>query len=314
MRGFDTAPAVQGGWGYAPGTFGELVQGQWEDIPYLVTLPIHWGTRARFIAGDDDRVEVFPPYRQKARQAAELACRLLGKPGGWLSLSSVLPLGKGLASSSADVVAAMRAVAVTYGSQINPSRMAEMAAQIEPSDGVMYPGVCAFDVMRGRLLERFGPTPRAVIVGILGPGRVNTVAHHHERIRYSAAQQARLMEAIEVLRQAVPRGDWEGIGRAGRISADVELERSPHDALLSDVLEIADREHWGVVIAHSGTARGFLFGSEAVHGSVIHRAIAALSQLNRGPVYRFSTWSGKVPVSGRLKVQQYGYSGMGYIR
>ena len=296
--GVNAHPRIAGGWGYAPGTFGELIQGEWLQVPFLVTLPIRWGARARFVPGAGPRGEVFPAYRHKARLAAELACRALGRPGGALALSSVLPLGKGLASSSADVVAAMRAVAAAYGARLTPAQMADMAARIEPSDGVMYPGIVAFDVMRGRLLEKLGPAPRALIVGILGPGRVNTVAHHQVRAPYTVSQQRRLMEAIAHLRMAAAAGDCEGIGRAGRISADVELERSPADGLLADVLTIADREKWGVVIAHSGTARGFLFSPEAAANGVVRRAETLLAGLNRGPINRFWTWSASIPVGG----------------
>lgn len=286
------------GWGYAPGTFGEVLQGEWQDTPFLVTLPIRWGTQARFVPTEGKSVQVFPPYREKARKAAALMCREIGKPGGYLAIASVLPMGKGLASSSADVVAAIRAVAGAYNIHLEPGYIAELAARIEPSDGIMYPGMVAFNPRQGKLLERLGPVPHGVVVGVLGPGRVNTVAHHQSWLSYTPDQQKRLMQAMEILRRAVPAGDIDGIGQAGRISAEIELEREPNDDLLAKVLHVARGEGYGVLVAHSGTARGFLFGPEAVASGVVRRAEALLTAMNRGPVHRFWTWARLVPIQG----------------
>jgi L-threonine kinase len=60
--------------------------------------------------------------------------------GGTLILQSRLPEGKGHASSSADLVATVRA---TDATGVTPTRrqIESMLATIEPSDGVMYSGV-----------------------------------------------------------------------------------------------------------------------------------------------------------------------------
>lgn len=290
----------EAGWGFAPGTFGELVQGELQNTPFLVTLPIRWGTRAAFFPGRHAHVEVYPAYRSKARRAAEEAARLLKRPGGALSISSVIPVGKGMASSSADIVASMRAVAAAYRKTISPAHMARIAAAIEPSDGIMYPGIVAINPLTGLLLERFGPIPPAVIVGLVGPGRINTADHHRRREAYTASQQGRLAEAVRLLRKAAELRQVGLLGQAGRISAEVQAERDSEDAMLAELLAKARRENWGMVIAHTGTVRGYLFAPSELRRGAVANAEKYLRELACGPVFRFWTQSAPIEVQGPL--------------
>ncbi len=293
---------VRGGWGFASGTFGELVQGELNGTPFLVTLPIRWGTRAIFIPRPGPGVEVYPPHRKKAQVAAQQVLRYFGKSqGGLLSVSSVIPIGKGMASSSADIVASMRAVSAAVGRPVSAGRMARIAARIEPSDGVMYDGVVAFNPRQGVILERWGPMPLGLIVGLVGQGRVNTEAHHRDRIPYTIEHQKKLSLALSRAREGVVRRDFTLIGEAGRLSAEVQWERGSPDELLGEILRHAADRRWGVVIAHSGTVRGFIFSPQAVRHGQARDAERYLRSLGSGSVFRFWTQSRRLASQGELE-------------
>ncbi len=292
----------QAGWGFSSGTFGELVQGVIDETPFLVTIPIRWGTRAKFIPGENQEVVVYPRHRKKAEMAAALACRTLKKPGGTLSLSSVIPIGKGMASSSADIVASIRAVAAAYHRTLLPSVIARLAAQVEPSDGVMYPQMVVFEPMKGILLEKWPRAPHAVIVGLIGHGRVNTTLHHQSRQPYSVTQQARLTQSLKIAREAAYAHDVAGLGQAGLISAEVHWERNPHDHILEKVIDQAHNRAWGVVTAHSGTARGYLFAAHDVRSGAVIEAEHFLRSLHYGPVFRFWTMTRVIATEGQFDV------------
>lgn len=287
------------GWGFSPGSFGEVVFGTVDEGCFLVTLPIRWGTQARFASGEGRRVDVYPAYRKKAQKAAERACRHLQVPGGTLAIASMLPVGKGMASSSADIVAAMRAVAGAYDRHLPNSVIARLASTIEPSDGIMYPGIVAFNPLQGRLLERVGPVPAAVIIGLVGTGRVNTAAQYQKRLPYSHDQQDRLRTAVALARQGVQEGSLAALGQAGRISAEIQLERAPMDTQLAAIVAQAVQHQWGLVIAHTGTVRGFLFQRMA-HPGELEQAERFLRGLRSGPVQRFYTLSAMVRWCGRM--------------
>lgn len=272
------------GWGFAPGTFGELLYGALDDVPFLVTLPIPWGTRATF-SGGGDQLTVWPAHRRKARMAAELLLDHWGQPpGGVLVVQSTLPIGKGMASSSADMVASLRAVAAYCNKRVTPAVMAELCARIEPTDGIMFPGVVALDPIRGHLLERLGPSPGVVIVGVLGHGRINTEDHHRRRLPYERHHQDRLRQALMLARQGLDERRVDLLGDAGRISAEVEWERG-QDPSIESLMQIADSEKTGLLIAHSGTVRGLLVDGRTPR-AVLRRLEQKLWALNAGPVYR----------------------------
>ncbi len=287
------------GRGFAPGTFGELVQGQIADTHFLITLPIPWGTSATFVGREANGIDVWPSSRRKARVAVETALEDWGKPpGGALVIRSALPVGKGMASSSADIVAALRAAAAYYGVRITAAEIARRAARVDPTDGIMYPNVVAFNPLTGDLLERLGPVPPAVIVGALGHGRVNTEDHHRLSEPYEDRHQKRLNEALQLVRCGVEARRLELLGQAGRISAEIELERQPEDDL-ARFLDLADGVSGGVIIAHSGTVRGVMV-PQSEPSYLVRRLEQRMWGLNLGPVYRIvigsrppSQWSSR---------------------
>jgi L-threonine kinase len=218
---------------------------------------------------------------------------------GVLMIQSTLPVGKGMASSSADIVAACRAVAAYFGRRLPPGRIAELSAAIEPTDGIMYDGVVAFDPIQGKLLERLGAPPALVIVGVLGRGRINTEDHHRHRADYEPQQERRIQEALDYARAGIATHDANLLGQAGRISAEVAREREP-DPSLDELLRIADDEACGVIIAHSGTVRGVLVSS-AVSRVTLRRLEQRLWRLDAGPVYQIGVLNPRSrALSGRL--------------
>src|SRR5207302_1757315 len=97
------------GKGKAFGTFGELLQGRLDnsDGDFLVTFPIARYSHATFATDPKSAaVIVYPPYKYKSQKLADMILEYYALPkGGILVLESDIPVGKGLASSSADLVA-----------------------------------------------------------------------------------------------------------------------------------------------------------------------------------------------------------------
>ena len=98
--------AAEQGIGRAPGSFGELLQGALNDAMehFLVTLPIKCYSLAKFVPVEGWLdVEVVPSSKTKSLALARRFMQLFGiKSGGQLFITSDLPEGKGLASSTAD--------------------------------------------------------------------------------------------------------------------------------------------------------------------------------------------------------------------
>ncbi|MEU4321365.1 hypothetical protein AB0F85_27105 [Nocardia fluminea] len=252
--------AVPGiGVGRAYGSCGELLQGVTEqNRHFLVTLPIRRGTVAVFEPGGD-RVDVVPEGKSKAaRLASAMVARSSVLRGGRLTLHSELPEGKGLASSTADLVATARAVADAEGRSVPVAELEADLRAIEPSDGVMYPGTVAYFHREVRLLARLGTLPALTIVTGDEGGSVDTVEFNRGEPGFSAADKREFDRLLSELGPAIAHGDVTAIGAVATRSAVLSAASRdrPHlDATIQAARAIGAA---GVVVAHSGTTTGIL--------------------------------------------------------
>ncbi|MES0114308.1 hypothetical protein [Mesorhizobium sp. M0013] len=264
------------------GTFGELLQGQLpigslpRDSHFLVTMPIALFARAHFmpVAGTQS-VTVCPSHKVKAKQLAENLVIALGASGGILLLQSELPEGKGLASSSADLVATARSIACCFKRRVRTSLIEKLMAEIEPSDGVMYPGVVAYQQRACNLLSFIGQMPPLAIVGIDEGGTVDTVDYDQRRGETSATHRAEYHELLHRARIAIPRGDTATIGKIATASARLHQERAPKKHLNSMLKASEATDALGVIVAHSGTMIGILLDRMAADFPLKLRSVLA---------------------------------------
>ena len=267
-------PGLRLGLGQALGTCGEIVQGEVESGgDFLVTLPIPIASYA-FVVLEPARTRIRPAPAQKTK-AADAVRRTLDylgvhDLGGEVRVASRLPEGKGMASSSADIVAAIRATSNALQRDVPGEVISEIAARIEPTDAVMYaPLVVAFDHRRGRLLECFGYMPPASIVVIDLGGDLDTIEFNKLPKNYSAQERSLLREAYSLVREGIRAADLAMVGRAGMMSASVN-QRLLYKQGLEELIRVSLRlGAEGLVVAHSGSVAGVLFkpghsGAEAL--------------------------------------------------
>ncbi|WP_418961349.1 GHMP kinase [Streptomyces tritici] len=277
-------PEAAIGVGHAPGHHGELLQGVFLDeegrrVAGLVTLPLAGpGSRAVYVrrpGTPPEALVVVPAGRTKAARAAALAvaecARARGLPpcGGELRLSGELPVGLGMGSSTSDVIAAVRAVADSYGLRLAPERVARLAVRAErASDPLMLDGrPVLFAQRQGRVLEVLGPAlPPLTVVGCaLGGGApVDTLALPARAAEEATAAEVRAWERLRaLLRRAVATGDARLLGEVATASARRGQEVLGHpefDALTRVARRVGAV---GVQIAHSGAVAGVLLDPAA---------------------------------------------------
>jgi uncharacterized protein involved in propanediol utilization len=285
------------------GTFGELLQGALPgDGPdFLVTLPIaRWATATFEYESARDGVEVFPATKTKARRVAEAVLARYPGGGGSLSLSGSLPVGKGLASSSADLVATTRAVASALGVEMPPRLIEDLLRQIEPTDGVMYPGVVAFDHRNVALRARLGVLPPMTIVGIDEGGTVDTVAFNKIPKNFTPEERYEYARLLDAAQTAVAAGDAAAIGRVATRSAHLNQRLCRKRTLSAMTALSAEIGGVGVVAAHSGSTIGLMIPHD-VPGfrSRLAEAINRCAQLvHREQVFCCQTLGFELPGSG----------------
>ena len=267
----------------APGTCGELVQGMTGGAHFLVTCPINQFSRATVTlrAGDRGRPEAEVSgidHLPKAREAVFKALAELAPRTGTVGFSAEvaivnpIPAGKGMSSSSADITAAIGAVGAAAGQPFSPESIARIALSVEPTDGVMFPGIALFDHRYGSMGESLGPPPPMEVIVIDTGGTVDTLEFNRvDRTALWQKVESSTDEALELVREGIRRGEPELVGRAATISA-----RAGH---LPEVAEWVERaaafaDEPGVVginVAHSGTVVGILLDARERRSKPVYR-------------------------------------------
>lgn len=246
---------------WCPGSMGELVQGLYRGKEVLVSLTVDRMSEVVVFLGEKGP-EAAPFW--KTERALSLALREWGREDleGKVAFRrrSTLPLGKGFASSTADIAAAVGALAGLLGRSFSEEFIARIALQIEPTDGTFFSPFCLFDHLRGETLVRL-PLPRNLgVVVVELPGRVDTLQVDRERLRRNWERFSREIEkAFDLLERGLEEQDLRLVGRAATISSLVmqEVEREEIFGVLWENLEQIGA--LGINRAHTGKALGVLF-------------------------------------------------------
>lgn len=250
----------------APASCGELAQGLLADSHVMVTCPIDRYATATVVLREGAGQVSGPVDCPKAIRAVALTLDRFGLDAldAALSLESPIPRGKGMASSTADVVASVAATAAALGRAPDAELEADIALSVEPSDGTMLPGIALFDHVGGRVRRRLGTPPPIEILVLEFEAVLDTVAFN--AIDHTTALRSRstsFRESLSMIEAGIASADAELIGRGASLSSSTyqDVLAKPE---LPQVLALAEAAGAvGVNVAHSGTAVGMLFSADA---------------------------------------------------
>ena len=260
----------------APGVCGELVQGMLAEAYFLVTCPVDFFSRVQVQVFRDGPKLAVPDGCSKSAAALSATLVYLGRDdlSAKLRINNPIPRGKGMGSSSADVAATIAATGLALGVELSPQSIAEIALSVEPTDGVMFPGIALFDHREGSIAEILGPPPPMEIVALDFGGTVDTLEFNavDRRAKWRSIE-ADTRSALELVRTGLAQSDPALVGRGSTVSALASQEVLPKPRL-SDVNQFAqDVGAVGVNVGHSGTIIGVLLDARQRRGkSTFHQA------------------------------------------
>lgn len=260
------AEAAYGARAAAPGSCGELIQGVRDGRRLLVSCPVDYMVEARVQLGPHRRARRDgPPACDKARQGLERVLRLKAARtlDARFQLRGLLPRGRGMASSTADIVAVAAAALRALGEAPRAALLARLAAAIEPSDSIMFPGLCLMDSHTGEALELLGEPPALRILILDWGGRVDTLDFHRRMDARPPPRSSPDFEAaLALLRAATADKDPRALAEATRLSACAHQSILPKPQL-PEVEHLGRRlGAYGCNVAHSGTIIGLLLPDE----------------------------------------------------
>lgn len=179
-----------------------------------------------------------------------------------------------MASSSADLSAALSAVCDSRGLVIPPVELSRLIALIEPSDSVHLPGIAHVNQITGAVHACLpAPNDLSVIVVDCG-GQIDTLEFDRERAHAVYRRvQTRLKATLALMTNSLRLRDPVGVALAATISARISQEilpKAPFDDLLESSVNAGAL---GVNCAHSGTVLGVLYRTSDGLGDTLVRLI-----------------------------------------
>ena len=262
------------GVGYSESHFGEYIQGIFFDnktksyVNGLITVLCNlFRVYAVFYPSMDKRVCCCSRNKTKALTAVKKTLQWINKSefGGELRLYSNIPVGYGCGSSSADVVATIKAVANAFDCNLSPDEIALLAVDIETaSDSIMYDNkMVLFAQRKGIVLRDFGSMPSIDVFGFSTSEQgVDTLSL--QPIQYTHSEILEFESMVGLVSMAALTQDPKYLGIAAYKSALINQKYRPKPKRFANVSfnMVEDGLALGCSVSHSGTVIGFIFDAK----------------------------------------------------
>lgn len=226
------------------GTCGELAQGFYRGEPLLITCPIE---KFSTVTISDEFFGV-EGLGEKSLAMLDKVLKIFGANFNFgVRLTSELPIGKGMASSSADLAAIAQAVAKFFGKSLSPDKIGGLCAEIEPTDGIFYDGIVAMNPLTGQFIKKIHVREQFFIAIFDYGGEIDTLKLNR-----------RSDFKIPVLDAEI---DIELIKKSALANQKILPKRG-----LEELMNFA--KNLGAVavnVAHSGTVAGIFFRADDLH-------------------------------------------------
>lgn len=272
-----------------PGTCGEWVQGARNGVPFLIDCPIDRFSEAKVALTIPASDWILPLRKTKALQILNLLKKDLGlsELGGEVEFLQQLPEGKGMASSTADMIAVVSAALIALEEDPSPERLAHYALQIEPSDSVMFPGITEIEHVQRHYHRMLGSAVPALFLALDWGGAIDTrvfnarpdLAEHYRHY------ETEIKKAYNLACDGIDQADLEKLAAAGTISAACNLEINPKLFFEPFLRWVEQKGGLGVVTAHSGTLLAGVFSPDNFAEPMARQTLKLEAQQRFKPVY-----------------------------
>ncbi len=250
------------GYGSCPATCGELVQGYIGKKEYISSYCIDLYSSA-IISEKKSVKNGFYKRKSKSIQAVAYVFEHFNIDKSklnniHLSIKSSIPVGKGMASSTADIGASIMASLDYLGESMTPDEISKLVSKIEPTDSIFFPEVCIFDPIHGEKRESLGYIDYKKVLVLEPDTRINTVKIRKEKEYYKILKENKFVtqKSFKMLSEGVRNNDRELIRRASENSAlaNEKIKKTPY---LRELIEIGRKNDYGFLnISHTGTVVG----------------------------------------------------------
>ena len=252
-------------YGVCPASCGEFVQGFLGNEEYLSSYAINLFSVATLEEGK----EIIQKGPKKSRRAMELVFERFGLPVDEtknisLNIKSQIPVGKGMASSTADIGATIKATLSMLNKTLTGEEISKLAVKIEATDSLLLNQHSIFNPLTADIKKYLGGINDAKVV-ILEPSDIldtKSIRMTPNYKTYKMQNKEIIKKSFELLDEGLAKNDLNLIGKACTYSglANENIHKKP---FLEKIIDISNKYGcYGVNIAHSGTVIGILMHRE----------------------------------------------------
>ena len=253
------------GYGKSHSSFGEILQGRLSgEVDFLVTLPIDMWSICNLTAIRRFGPLVINCEYFKSAKVAEMLLDKLGITEGYeitISFSRNIPVGKGLSSSTADMLSTIRALQEIFGFLLREKTISDIFTQIEPHDGLMYKSCVVYNQRKGQLIKELIYIPQFWIIAIDFGGQINTV-EYNAKLQFTPDVLEKYDSLLRKLEDAFSRKDEVKIAQCATESTALHLLAHQNELKLNVFNTCSKFNPLGVVNTHSGTCLGLVYSQK----------------------------------------------------
>lgn len=250
------------GYGKSHASFGELLQGRMTcSDDFLVTLPIDMWSICNLTSIRRQGPLVINCEYCKSAKVAELLLSKLGIATGYeitISFSRNIPVGKGLSSSTADMLSTIRALQEIFGFLLREKTISEIFSTIEPHDGLMYKSCVVYNHRKGELIKELLYIPAYWIIAIDFGGEVNTV-EYNTKVVFDQPLMTAYSKLLADLVEAFNEKNDLKIAECATLSSQFHLNGHQNEHKLNVFNKCGKFLPIGIINTHSGTCLGLIY-------------------------------------------------------
>ena len=248
-----------------PGSLGEIIQGKAYGKELLLSCPVNLFTRVMVFEC------ILPVYRNKYPKCKKFMKNTLESWGYRLNfdhldikIKSDIPIGKGFASSTADITALYLSLLKLFNREYDQHELIRNAIDIEPTDSIIFPKMTLFDYKNGNFNETLGNYLEFYVLAFEGQRVIDTVEFN----KNVQSDLANIDDLIPNLKQAIKEGSIQQLADISTESIFRNQYRLNYN-ILPIIKEIQNKTGGiGIIGAHSGDFLGIIYSENIMMKSV----------------------------------------------
>lgn len=249
-----------------PGSLGEIIQGKAYGKELLLSCPVNLFTSVMVFES------FLPVHRNRYPKCKKFMKNTLESWGYRRSydhldikITSDIPIGKGFASSTADITALYLSLIKLFNREYDQQELIRNAIDIEPTDSIIFPQMTLFDYKNGDFQENLGSYIEFHVLAFEGQKIIDTVEFN----KNVKSDLANIDDLIPNLKHAIREGSIEQLANISTESIFRNQYRLNYN-ILPIIKDIQNKTGGiGIIGAHSGDFLGIIYSENIMMKSVL---------------------------------------------